>query len=346
MRFLEGIAKSIDSMPSSHYTCFSVTYPPGPDGSGGGSGTSCSNQPTGKKALVDKFNAIAADARKAGLWRSSLSDPGCLATQTHSNDVIQTIVNQDTLDFAVRYQTDACFGAAQANFKSLNIPSPADQWLTQALKQDPMFLNRYQLDLLPSSADMPQRLASALGSAAFEAEIPSLLNYLCSTGLVFYLPSIPVPQGYWDGSAWTAEASAIDSTSPLTATLAPLLNSQSGIDLAADLADLQTKASQLPSIPAAQTAKISDQFIGILRTAENASLAAINQTIDPQVAKINATINQQQSSSFTIGFTVGIGTRFDCTRPFLHLPRSWTRYKPEPSFDLGCRSHFASLHNS
>jgi len=298
-RYLRALRPALEQMPANQPTC-----------SGNPNGFSCGwggSHPTGKAQLVEEFNKIVADANSIVEGKVSLQEPLCVAGQDHRDDWVRTVVNQDTLDLAVLYSSHFCTGAVQSAFKALGLDSTTEAALRQALKEDPRMLNRYQIDVLGSSSDLQTRLPPPFLYANFESKTPELLNYLCTTGLVFYLPDIIVPLNDADGSAWSLKNRTLDESSPLSATVAPLLTSESGLELAQDLTALQAVASKLPPVPVLQAARVTDEFISQLRDAEKASLQKIYDQIDPDIAKIKSSIEKLEQKDFTVGITVGIG---------------------------------------
>jgi hypothetical protein len=159
VRFLNGIAPTINAMPSEHTVCFSIT-------DSQGSGMSCGDQPTIKAKLVSQFNAAEKAVRLAGILSSSLSGPGCLSRPANSAGNVETVTNEATNEFVTYYDSEGCGGAIQGQ---VALPHPLDLLLRQALEHDPIFLNRYQLDLVQSSPDSGIRFGTALAMASAEA---------------------------------------------------------------------------------------------------------------------------------------------------------------------------------
>jgi len=131
------------------------------------------------------------------------------------------------------------------------------------------------------------------------------LSYLNRTGLVWYLPDVPPPQH----AGYTSFANfELASPSPVHATIAPLLRTQSGEDLALDLVSLGRLAASLPQGAVPQFPRLSDEFFNSLRTCEKRLLADVDRRSDEEAAKVSAAISASQAKDFTIGFQLGIGS--------------------------------------
>jgi hypothetical protein len=297
-RYYHGVWPTVDAMPEKVGECDPITYAL--------SGGQCPNmQFTARNRLMTQLNDIATEANKHVQLSISVAATACLAPHAHDLDSINIAIDAETGEFATVYDTGVCYGGARGDRTKLHFPPAMDDWLQRALKQDPIFLNRYQLDLLSSSDDWPKRLISALSFAWEESSVASrTLSYLQSTDLLYYLPSptTPLGSGYpvsWQNSS-DARKMALDTMT------APLLKSQAGQDFAEDLAAIQNLVTILPPAASNHT-DITDDFMGRLRTAQQESIKNVDEQVDAEVATMNAQLSPQTQSNFEIGFSIGMG---------------------------------------
>ena len=217
--------------------------------------------------------------REKSILVNNLQDSSCISTGKPSS-WITTIINADTQDITVHYETDRC-EAIITSQKPL--PSDGFQLIDHVLKKDPVFLNRYQLDLLQSSDDWAQRLKNAVVNSEQESDVASKsLSSLLATDLLYYLPSARPPFGIWDDSWRVSEPRALAIRTPLDAMTAPLMNSPSGRDLAGDLASLQHFASHVQVAPPPVGLQLSDKYFAWLREVQQGAFTKVEGKADDE----------------------------------------------------------------
>ena len=319
-RYIDGITPTVNALPETITVCS-----PTPNG-----GTQCPTYDSGKHTIMQQVNSIIDDKNQYARTAREvhrLSDPQCTFQKPHTA-FLQVAINEKTNEFVSHYVEGVCQGAAQGQFP---LSGAASEALQRALKQDPIFLNRYQLDLLDSTDDWKDRIGIALAYASWEAEHANqALRYLQSTDLLFYLPSIPAPrtkvdataiyasgyqskffrEHYWSNtSARSRKDLTLEDQSPIDAMTAPLMTSQMGMDLAHDLAELQLLAANvLPRAPEFTPSSLSESFIERLRDEERQALASVDQKADAQVQATKSLLTSSPTTTgLSVGFSLSIG---------------------------------------
>jgi hypothetical protein len=302
-RFYNAIWPVVDAMPDKIGSCDPITYL--------GSGLTCPNMKyTAKRRLASELNDIAREGNKYRKYSLSFADKNCDYKPIDKNyrahyinspaPIISLGINQDTNEFVSVYNNSCYAGVAG----KVSLPEPMQTWLAAAIRQDPIFLNRYELDVVQSSDDWPTRIVPALTSAWQEATVAATtLRYLQSTDRLFYLPSGALPPAEWDVRATSADYRR----AVLDVMTAPLLNSPQGKDLAEDLSALLHLYRVVPPALEDVPPQISKPFWDSLRAAEQAAIKNIDDSVDQQIASVKSSLSPQQSSGFEVGFTLGIG---------------------------------------
>jgi hypothetical protein len=308
--FYHGVAPTVNAMKAVENNCGNFVFD---FLSFGGCCGGCTN--TGKKTLVEKLNQLADQANKVGENSESLLDNNCVAARDHAppppgqwwGDSRLIAINFDTQQFATLYITHLCdFPVGGGIYK---LAKPVQDLLKRALKQDPIFLNRYQLDIVGSYDGWDNDLLSALKYAGEEAPVAQqVMSFLQANDLIYELPSIPIPTppiSWFDFRNWKP-LSVLYLSNPVEAMTAPLMRTQEGMALAQDLAALQRLSSFLPTPPEAKRHRISDSFMAAVRSAEQSTLASQNQAVDVQVSDFNSKVHGPQNN-FTVGFSLSMG---------------------------------------
>jgi hypothetical protein len=312
--FVDGVRGFVNAIHPTFYGCDQYQ-------DSRGTGYSCSDRPTGKNKLVAQLNRLLDEADAFGRKSRSVMDSVCATFRAHDYDYIITLINGDGTEFLTQYVSKGCFIAADGPLSPRELPAEAKDWLLIALQDDPIFLNRLQIDFIASSWNEPNPIIEALSVAGTAREAANETErYLESTDLLFYLPSIRAPLDYRDLKAqgvydWIAERS------PFGVVTSPLMRSLAGQQLAADLTQLDILKSRVRTLPTQRRVvvngsllvdslttrmRVTDSFIQSLYGAERKAIAKVDLKVDEKVAETLSAWKPQQSEFF-IALSLGIG---------------------------------------
>src|SRR5262249_23762547 len=136
--FVDGVRGFVNAMKPTYYHCDNFQ-------DNRGTGYSCSDRPTGQSGLVAQLDRILDEADPLGKKALSVTDPACASLRLHDYDYILTLINADRTEYITRYFSKRWVIGASGK---LELPAEANDWLLVALQDDPIFLNRLQIDYL------------------------------------------------------------------------------------------------------------------------------------------------------------------------------------------------------
>lgn len=293
-RFYHAVFPKVNAMPVSIGTCDPVTY--------GLNFGHCPNPVrTNRGIYLTDLDNLAKQGNEYIKESASFNDRVCnLPRQPNGRDQFGIALNEDLTEVVTQYVlSNVC--SFSYDGKLALTPATRTQ-LKAILTADPLFLNRFQIDLTNSYADWIDRLTATMASQDPDRAQQTLV-FIERHNLLEYLPFDPMPPLRVDpGGANYGQAVRNAATDIM---IAPLLRTADGTRLASDLLRMQELAARAPA-PSVVSPHISDQFVSDQRAEEARNLAAVNAKADKQIEDAEAAIAQKPDSQWSIGISVGV----------------------------------------